>query len=66
MWLANKILVSENRGSEDNVTMEMYLFERVRVMVFIATFNGRSILLVEENGVIAENHRPFIRNFISA
>ena len=37
---------------------------RVSVMVFNATFNNisvisrRSVLLVEENGVPGENHRP--------
>jgi len=37
---------------------------RVRVMVFNATFNNisviswRSVLLVEETGVLGENHRP--------
>ena len=30
----------------------------VRVMVFNATFNNISVLLVEETGVSGENHRP--------
>ena len=31
---------------------------RVRVMVFNATFNNISVILVEETGVSSENHRP--------
>jgi formate hydrogenlyase subunit 4 len=31
---------------------------RVRVMVFKATFNNMSILMVEDTGVPRENHRP--------
>jgi hypothetical protein len=42
------------------------VYYRVRVMVFNATFNNisfiswRSVLLVEETGVLGENHRPAI------
>jgi hypothetical protein len=35
-----------------------YVQVRVRVMVFNATFNNISVLLVEETGVPEENHRP--------
>jgi hypothetical protein len=44
--------------------VEIKLNYRVRVMVLNATFNNisiiswRSILLVEETGVLGENHRP--------
>jgi hypothetical protein len=30
----------------------------VRVMMLNATFNNISVLLVEETGVLGENHRP--------
>jgi hypothetical protein len=33
-------------------------YVRVRVMVFNATFNYMSVLLVEKTGVPEENHRP--------
>jgi len=42
----------------------IYNWEMVRVMVFNATFNNISViswwsvLLVEETGVLRENHRP--------
>ena len=35
-----------------------YVRVRVRVMVFNATFNNMSVLLVEETGVPEENHWP--------
>jgi hypothetical protein len=44
--------------------VEIKLNYRVRVMVLNATFNNisiiswRSVLLVEETGVLGENHRP--------
>ena len=36
----------------------MISLPRVRVMVFNATFNNISVLLVKETGVPGENHRP--------
>jgi hypothetical protein len=44
--------------------MKVCMGLRVRVMVFNATFNNisviwwRSVLLVEETGVLGENHQP--------
>jgi hypothetical protein len=44
----------------------MLFINRVRAMVFNATFNNisviswQSVLLVEETGVLGENHRPSV------
>jgi hypothetical protein len=47
-----------------NTNVKTNLLNRVRFMVFNATFNNisviswRSVLLVEENGIPGEKHRP--------
>ena len=56
MWWCNKVI--SHRYAQYPVT------NRVRVMVFNATFNNISViswfsvLLVEETGVPGENHQP--------
>jgi hypothetical protein len=47
-----------------NTNVKTNLLNRVRFMVFNATFNNisviswRSVLLVDENGIPGEKHRP--------
>ena len=59
-----RIFNTKIRGTKRNVSVALAARFRVRVMVFNATFNRisvisrGSVLLVEETGVLGENHRP--------
>jgi hypothetical protein len=65
-WQKEKGQTMQWQKEKDRQITLLLLFNhnRVRVMVFIATFNNisailwQSVLLVEEIGVPRENHRP--------
>ena len=50
----------QNKLRDGSCTSYSSLFSqvRVRVIMFNTTFNNISVILVEENGVPGQNHRP--------
>ena len=69
LWNSFVIVSIDTKANLHSISFLMSYFKGIRVMVFNVAFNNisytswRSDILVEETGVLGENHRPVVSHW---